>query len=39
MTATFTEPEERIELRKAVAKLASKYGHDYLLTKARAGRR
>jgi alkylation response protein AidB-like acyl-CoA dehydrogenase len=34
---TFTEPEERIELRKAVAKLASKYGQEYFLAKARAG--
>ena len=35
--STFTEPEERIELRKAVAKLASKYGQSYFLEKARAG--
>ncbi|WGL52725.1 acyl-CoA dehydrogenase family protein [Nocardioides sp. BP30] len=33
----FTEPEERVELRKAVAKLASKYGQEYFLAKARAG--
>jgi alkylation response protein AidB-like acyl-CoA dehydrogenase len=35
--STFTEPEERIELRKAVAKLAGKYGQSYFLEKARAG--
>ena len=34
--STFTEPEERIELRKAVAKLAGKYGQSYFLEKARA---
>src|SRR5580765_6899731 len=33
----FTEPEERIELRKQVAKLASKYGQEYFLKKARSG--
>ncbi|WP_017933365.1 acyl-CoA dehydrogenase family protein [Nocardioides sp. Iso805N] len=33
----FTESEERVELRKAVAKLAAKYGQEYFLTKARAG--
>ncbi|WP_300683633.1 acyl-CoA dehydrogenase family protein [Nocardioides sp.] len=36
-TSTFTEPEERLELRKSVAKLAAKYGQEYFLTKARAG--
>jgi len=33
----FTESEERIELRKQVFKLASKYGQEYFLEKARAG--
>lgn len=33
----FSESEERTELRKAVAKLAAKYGQEYFLTKARAG--
>jgi len=37
MTTSFTEPEERQELRKQVFKLASKYGQDYFLKKARAG--
>lgn len=37
MSINFTESEERIELRKAVAKLASKYGQAYFLEKARAG--
>lgn len=37
MTTTFTESEERIELRKQVARLAGKYGQEYFLTKARAG--
>lgn len=36
MTA-FTETEERQALRKAVGELASRYGHDYFLRKARAG--
>ena len=34
---TFTESEERQELRKAVAKLAGKYGGDWFARKARAG--
>jgi len=34
---TFTESEERQELRKAVAKLAGKYGGDWFAQKARAG--
>ncbi|NYG54044.1 acyl-CoA dehydrogenase family protein [Nocardioides perillae] len=34
---TFTEPEERQELRRQVAKLAAKYGRDYFAGKARAG--
>ncbi|GEP37420.1 acyl-CoA dehydrogenase [Nocardioides psychrotolerans] len=33
----FTETEERQELRKQVAKLASKYGRDYFVEKARSG--
>jgi alkylation response protein AidB-like acyl-CoA dehydrogenase len=37
MTTMFSEPDERIELRKAVAKLAGKYGQEYFLAKARAG--
>ncbi|GAB2774276.1 acyl-CoA dehydrogenase [Nocardioides salsibiostraticola] len=34
---SFTETEERIELRKQVAKLASKYGREYFTEKARSG--
>ncbi|HEY0949636.1 acyl-CoA dehydrogenase family protein [Nocardioides sp.] len=34
---TFTESEERQELRKAVAKLAGKYGGDWFAQKARSG--
>ncbi len=34
---TFTESEERQELRKQVAKLASKYGRTYFTDKARSG--
>lgn len=33
----FTESEERIELRKQVSKLASKYGREYFTEKARSG--
>ncbi|TYL45644.1 acyl-CoA dehydrogenase [Nocardioides sp. BGMRC 2183] len=33
----FSEPEERIALREAVAKLASKYGHEYVAKQAREG--
>ncbi|RJQ81410.1 acyl-CoA dehydrogenase family protein [Amycolatopsis panacis] len=33
----FVEPEERVALRKAVADLAGKYGHEYYAAKARAG--
>nr|WP_323793927.1 acyl-CoA dehydrogenase family protein [Nocardioides sp.] len=33
----FSETEERQELRKQVAKLASKYGRDYFTEKARSG--
>ncbi|GAA3532909.1 acyl-CoA dehydrogenase [Amycolatopsis ultiminotia] len=32
----FLEPEERVALRKAVAELAGKYGHEYYAKKARA---
>ena len=35
--STFSESEERQELRKAVAKLASKYGREYFTEKARSG--
>lgn len=35
--STFTEPEERQELRKQVQKLASKYGREWFTAKARAG--
>jgi len=34
---TFTESEERQELRRQVARLASKYGREYFTEKARAG--
>ncbi len=34
---TFTETEERQELRTQVAKLASKYGREYFTEKARSG--
>jgi len=37
MTVAFTEPEERQELRRAVARLASKYGRQWFTDKARAG--
>ncbi|MGA8257872.1 MAG: acyl-CoA dehydrogenase family protein [Nocardioides sp.] len=37
MSSTFTETEERQELRKQVAKLASKYGREYFTAKARSG--
>jgi hypothetical protein len=33
----FTESEERIELRRQVAKLASSYGRDWFVERARAG--
>ncbi|UJW36707.1 acyl-CoA/acyl-ACP dehydrogenase [Saccharothrix sp. AJ9571] len=33
----FTEPEERIALRKAVHELGKSYGHEYYLGKARSG--
>lgn len=35
--STFSESEERQELRKAVAKLAGKYGREWFAEKARAG--
>ena len=38
MTIAFTESEERLELRKAVAKLAGKYGREWFTEKARVGR-
>lgn len=34
---TFTEPEERVALREAVAKLAGKYGREYVEKQAREG--
>jgi alkylation response protein AidB-like acyl-CoA dehydrogenase len=34
---TFTEPEERQELRRQVARLASRYGRDWFAEKARTG--
>ncbi|WP_089302778.1 acyl-CoA dehydrogenase family protein [Haloechinothrix alba] len=34
---TFTEPEERTALRKAVFDLGSSFGHDYYLAQARNG--
>ena len=38
MTQTmFTEPEERVALREAVKKLASKYGREYVEKQAREG--
>ena len=33
----FTESEERRELRRQVAKLASQYGREYFTAKARSG--
>ena len=35
--SNYTESDERQELRRQVAKLASKYGRDYFVQKARAG--
>ncbi|QQQ78457.1 acyl-CoA/acyl-ACP dehydrogenase [Saccharothrix sp. 6-C] len=37
MTINFTESEERQALRRAVADLAGKYGHEYFTAKAKAG--
>lgn len=37
MSISFTESEERQELRKAVQALAAKYGRDYFNTQARSG--
>ncbi|GAA4525734.1 acyl-CoA dehydrogenase [Amycolatopsis samaneae] len=37
MTMNFTEPEERTQLRAAVAELGKKYGGEYYLKQARAG--
>src|SRR5690349_7507858 len=37
MTATmFTEPDERVALRESVFKLASSYGHSYVVEKTRS---
>lgn len=36
-TIAFSESEERLELRRQVAKLAGKYGREYFTEKARAG--
>lgn len=36
-TTLFSEPEERIALREAVARLAGKYGHEYIARQAAAG--
>ena len=36
-TVTFTESEERLELRRQVGKLASTYGRDWFVERARAG--
>ncbi|MFT4286311.1 acyl-CoA dehydrogenase family protein [Nocardioides sp.] len=33
----FTEPEERVALRESVARLAGKYGHDYIAEQAASG--
>jgi alkylation response protein AidB-like acyl-CoA dehydrogenase len=33
----FSEPEERVALREAVARLAGKYGHDYIARQAASG--
>ncbi|GAB3083282.1 acyl-CoA dehydrogenase family protein [Nocardioides zeae] len=37
MSTMFTEPDERVALREAVAKLAGKYGHEYVAKQARDG--
>ena len=37
MSVMFTEPDERVALREAVAKLAGKYGHEYVAKQARDG--
>jgi alkylation response protein AidB-like acyl-CoA dehydrogenase len=37
MTINFTEPEERVVLREAVKKLASKYGREFVEKQAREG--
>ncbi|SFC13991.1 hypothetical protein SAMN04487968_10439 [Nocardioides terrae] len=36
-TIDFTEPEERVALREAVARLAGKYGREYIEKQAREG--
>ena len=33
----FSEPEERVALRESVARLAGKYGHDYIARQAASG--
>lgn len=37
MSGMFTEPDERVALREAVAKLAGKYGREYVEKQAREG--
>jgi alkylation response protein AidB-like acyl-CoA dehydrogenase len=37
MSTMFTEPEERIDLREAVAKLAGSFGREYIEKQSRAG--
>jgi alkylation response protein AidB-like acyl-CoA dehydrogenase len=37
MTTSFTESDERIELRAQVAKLAQKFGRDWFVERARSG--
>jgi len=37
MSTMFTEPEERVALRQAVAKLAGSYGHSYVAEKTSKG--
>lgn len=37
MTTMFTEPEERVALREAVARLAGKYGREYIERQAASG--
>lgn len=39
MTALFTESDERLALRKAVADLGKKYGRDYFESAAKDGRK
>ncbi|MDT9592865.1 acyl-CoA dehydrogenase family protein [Nocardioides zeae] len=37
MSTMFVEPEERVALRESVARLAGKYGHEYVEKQAREG--